>query len=149
MNDFENDQALRALAAVVAAIRGDWQPPGILAHLTTAAAKHPYPDVALAAVRAATDRGNRTPAVIPMDGRHWQPSAAPPAAAAATVLPPRPGEWCPEHPGQWRDGCAGCKADRVAAPAPAPSIRDPLPGRDRDTPGRRAARDAVAALARS
>ncbi len=135
------------LAAAGHALRPDWPAASLRTLLTQRHAHRGFQDTAVALAYLAADPLTRTPARLDAAGPWWRPVTG--AGSDDRVpLPPRPGEWCPEHPGQWADGCAGCKADRVAVPAPAPSIRDPLPGRDRDTPGRRAARDAVAALAR-
>lgn len=58
-------KALSALAYVVASIRPQWDAPGIRSALEKALGQHPYPDVALIAVRSARDPKAATPGVIP------------------------------------------------------------------------------------
>lgn len=66
------------LAAFLHELRGDWDRPGIIAELGKARAMAPASDLAIAAVRAASDPNNRTPAVIGMEGAHWRGSAVAP-----------------------------------------------------------------------
>lgn len=63
-------QAL-ALATLVGQIRTDWNPQGVLALIHKNRDAHPFPALARAAVNAATNPSNRTPAVIFMQGSHW------------------------------------------------------------------------------
>lgn len=61
----------RALAAAIHSMRPEWEVPGIhkaLGHARTKANKW---IVAQAAFAAAANPTNRTPAVIPMEGKHW------------------------------------------------------------------------------
>lgn len=91
MNDLQkiDDQALRALAYVVTTVRPDWDRPGVLAKLTQATRNgHTYGHLAVAAVRAALDESNRTPAVIPLDGAHWREPVARPEPVATPTPPP-------------------------------------------------------------
>lgn len=67
----------RALARFLHELRQDWQTPGIVHALGQARALAPAADVALAAIRAASTPTNRTPAVIPLDGEHWDTGRAP------------------------------------------------------------------------
>jgi hypothetical protein len=95
MNDHlirdNNDQALRALAFVVNAVRPDWDRPGVLAKLNQAtAAGKPLGQLAVAAIRAALDESNRTPAVIPLDGAHWRDTPAPRLEVTPVPKPYRP-----------------------------------------------------------
>lgn len=69
------------VAALVAELRPGWDPQGIRAALLKAANRDAF-DVALAALRAAREPGNRTPAVIPLAGPHWE-SSKPPAVPRA------------------------------------------------------------------
>jgi hypothetical protein len=76
MNDkIITGRALNALAAVLHELRPDWQEPGILDGLARATDNPKCRDgwhLALAAVKASADLGNRTPRVIALDGQHWQ-----------------------------------------------------------------------------
>lgn len=49
-----------------------WDKPGIEDALTKARGIAPSPDLAIAAIRAAKVPGNRTPAVIGLQGPHWR-----------------------------------------------------------------------------
>jgi hypothetical protein len=76
------------LAAVVAALRDDWDERGIVAALAKARDRGDVWQVSMAAIRAAADPSNRTPAVIAMDGPHWQertPGPTPKDPSYATV----------------------------------------------------------------
>lgn len=89
------------LAALVHAIRPDWDAPGILAALVKVRTR-PLALVAYAAVRAAENTSNRTPAVIALDGTHWRP---PTAAELPTPIPPSK---CDRCGGFWRDPHGAC-----------------------------------------
>jgi hypothetical protein len=90
------------LAAFIASIRHDWQRPGIEDALGKARHLASPAQLAIAAIEAARDDGNRTPAVIALDGRHWHTTAAP---------PPRFAEPAPE------DRCSVCFHERHACDA--------------------------------
>lgn len=78
------------LSALLTRLRGDWQQAGVIAALgQPVLLGRPAGRVAIAAVRAAVDPGVRTPAVIAMDGQHWQ---APTSATALLPLPRYGGE---------------------------------------------------------
>lgn len=70
-------RSLRALAAVVVETRGrigaaPWHEPGVVDALSKASERQTtIGRLARAAIRAAEDPANRTPAVIALDGRHW------------------------------------------------------------------------------
>lgn len=99
-----------ALAAVLAEIRpGDWKPPQLLKLLWDHRAEHPYPSLALAAVKAALNPAVKSPAVIFMPGNHW-------SSESESKLPrPRP-KPCPAHIGESEHNCRCCAADRKAEP---------------------------------
>lgn len=86
----------RALAAYLALVRHrsggpEWHKAGIEDALGKARHLAPSPDLAIAAIKAAREPSNRTPAVIGMEGPHWQ---------AAAIAPHRPYD---QHA-----TCAGC-----------------------------------------
>lgn len=91
MNEMTETQA-KNLTLLLASIRGDWHPQGIIKSLQVAKDKGTAAEVAIAAIRAATNPKNRTPAIIPMDGEHWRP----PTPKEPDRLPPRE-LWCPDH----------------------------------------------------
>jgi hypothetical protein len=106
--------ALTAIAELLHHIRPDWDKPGILTHLDTARLRVGVTPatLAIAAIHAATNPTNRTPAVIPLDGEHWRNPAVTPHR---NVAPPRRADWCPSHIGEYADNCRGCAADTKAA----------------------------------
>lgn len=119
-DEITGDQA-RALAALVATLRPDWDAPGVLAALRTARTKGTADQLAHAAINAATNTANRTPAVIALDGPHW-----------STVRPveTRGGDYdrcqVPGHQ-QWPAWhCAGCRADARAADHPRETTPEPV-----------------------
>lgn len=67
----------RNLARYIAEMRSrsggpHWDTPGIEDALAKARTIAPSPDLALAAIKAAREPGNRTPAIIGMEGAHWR-----------------------------------------------------------------------------
>jgi hypothetical protein len=110
------DQA-QAIAALVHALRPEWDEPGIFAALSRCHTIDGY-DAAMAALRAAANRDAATPGVIPrMDGEHWRERIAPRAA----LYPPRRDQACKRHPGEWPDTCRGCAGDRLAGDRTTPA----------------------------
>lgn len=88
-----NHAQAKALAKFLHELRPDWDVPGIEHFLGQARHLADAADVAVAAIRAATVAGNRTPAVIAMDGAHWR---TPEVAAPPTRRPPARDELCRE-----------------------------------------------------
>lgn len=76
-----------ALARLLHELRADWDVEGVHRFVMIARDKGSGPEVAVAAIRAASNPHNRTPAVIPMDGEHWR---TPVTAGRATTPRPRP-----------------------------------------------------------
>lgn len=112
-----------ATATLVATLRPDWDHTGIMAALALAQVRGPAHEVAIAAIRAAASPSNRTPAVIPLEGQHWNRPTS--QTGAATV-------------GPWdRRSCAKCSWFHD----PGPCLRaDP----DATERGAEAAREAIA-----
>lgn len=133
---------LGALAALVAALRPDWQAPGIRASLDQAAARPVTGyDLAQAALRAAANTDIRTPAVIALDGQHWQP-----AGTADRPTPgPRQFPRCQHCGHEITEGRAGhpehCGRTRLGFPDTARRLA--LEGFDRARDARRAAEHAA------
>lgn len=71
MNMMLTETESRALAAAIHSMRPDWEIPGIHKALGHARFKANKWVVAQAALAAAANQTNRTPAIIPMEGRHW------------------------------------------------------------------------------
>ncbi|WP_102157688.1 hypothetical protein [Zhihengliuella halotolerans] len=91
MNDHLTKIQAEKLAEFIHLLRDGWDVPGIVHALGTARVKGAAGAVAQAAIRAAIDPTNRTPAVIAMDGKHWRASEP-----DRLGLPPRE-IWCPDH----------------------------------------------------
>jgi hypothetical protein len=72
----------KALARLVHTIRGDWDVDGIMTALGDAREHGKAGDIRAicdAAVAAALDGRNRTPAIIPLAGPHWTRASTPPS----------------------------------------------------------------------
>jgi hypothetical protein len=85
--ELTKDQAT-ALAAFIHTIRDDWDTPGITHALGTARLRVDATvlNITIAAVKAAQNTKNRTPAVITLDGDHWREHVRP------LVTPQPPGK---------------------------------------------------------
>ena len=112
MTSIDRDQA-QALAALIATLRPDWQPPGILKALSDARTRGTAWDLAHAALYAAQDPSVRTPAVIALPGDHWRGRSL---GDGTPIHFPR----CPEpgHTSYRADNCGACRAERLEATAP-------------------------------
>lgn len=75
------------LAAFIHSIRRDWEQPGIVKALGDARLMGDSMDLAIAAVAAARDPKNRTPAVIAMQGPHWAHVAVAHKSSGNTTAP--------------------------------------------------------------
>jgi hypothetical protein len=103
-----------------------WDAPGIEYALGQGRQLADAPDLARAAISAARVPGNRTPAIIAMDGEHWRDKA--PSKAEGTYRPPRADEVCRVHQAGYADSCPGCRADELAGdttPTPEFPARNP------------------------
>lgn len=80
-----------AIAVLVHQLRPDWDVRGVMAALGQCRDREPA-DVAIAAVKAASDRKNRTPAVIALAGPHWLS-----ADRTTTQTPPALNALCSRH----------------------------------------------------
>jgi hypothetical protein len=77
MNMMLTEVESKQLAEAIHTMRPEWGVAGIHKALGYARHKANKWDVALAAFACAANPDNRTPAVIPMDGRHWPVVNAP------------------------------------------------------------------------
>ena len=106
-----DDQA-RALAQLVALLSGDkrWDVAGVRSALSKARHKAPAQDLAIAAIRCATNPDAKTPAVICMDGPHWS------TGSSATTTDHRYAR-CqePGHTSFPSWNCAACRSEKLAA----------------------------------
>lgn len=108
-----NEHQADKLAAFIATIRADWDPPGVKAALAKARDRGDAAHVAQAMIRYAADERNRTPGAFHLDGPHWRPPTADEAHRSYT--PPPLTELCTEH-GTARTRC-GCAQRRPVNPA--------------------------------
>lgn len=79
-----------AAAKCIHELRAEWEVDGIVHALGLARAKADGPTVVRAAIRAAENLNNRTPAVIAMNGPHWLEAQPRPERRPA----PKPHELC-------------------------------------------------------
>lgn len=106
------DQDARALTYIVKRLREEtygasrWDETGIHAVITKLIGRN-LPTVVEQITRHASDPEAKTPGAI---NRPFLPEAP----KAGPLYPPKRHEECPHHPGQWRDACHGCQADKLA-----------------------------------
>ncbi|HET7386912.1 MAG TPA: hypothetical protein VFJ19_09655 [Nocardioidaceae bacterium] len=122
------DQDARALTYLVKRLREEtyganrWDETGIHAVIAKLVGRN-LPSVVEQVTRHASDAEAKTPGAI---NRPFVPDAP----KAGPNYPPKRGEDCPRHPGQWKDACRGCAADKLAgeqAPAEPANPRCPSP----------------------
>lgn len=106
-----NGQQARAIAFIVNAIRPDWDQAGIVAALGRARDMGDLATITVAAVRAATNPRNLTPAVIHMQGTHWAAAAG---GGVSTNPLPHTVEPCPVHGLRPAHACPSCRSDFLA-----------------------------------
>lgn len=131
-----------ALAELLCVVRPSWNTRGVITKGLAPLAKHPapLPVIAWAALRAAADPQNLTPAVIPLNGPHWNLSDRPPEPRLTPELE------CPRHPGKWAGNCPLCHVDGITATYDHTDPPDPSEHRDARQRAREAARRARTAL---
>lgn len=123
MTKITPDQA-RQLAALVADFRRSsgieprWDEQGVYASIGKAQDRGTPLDIAAAAIAAAKETTNRTPAVIAMDGPHW----ASRARQGATAVPTAAQERCPVegHERELAGHCRICAAEKYEPSEPTP-----------------------------
>ena len=108
------DQAEK-IAHAVHAIRPDWDTPGIIAALSRSRDRADTWQVAIAAITAAADNTNRTPAVIPLAGKHWQ-TATTGTSPVISARTPRCQVY--GHEGYPAHNCAGCRTEQLTGANP-------------------------------
>ena len=107
MTEINAEQA-RALAALVAKLRTDWDLPGICKALWDAKTRAGAWDVAHGALHAALDPKNRTPAVIALGGVHWTKGRK---LGSGSLQAPRSS--LPGHSSYFAGSCGACRADSL------------------------------------
>ena len=113
------------LTRFICQLRPDWDRHGVEHHLGKARDMASAPDLAIAAIKAATNAHNRTPAVIALPGEHWRTTTV--ETAPRHVVPA--GERCTTC-GQDRERCRRLSAlpDDGHAYAPAGAQVDQATG---------------------
>lgn len=104
------DQGL-PVAELLCILKPSWNVRGVMTRGLAPLERHPapLPVIVWAAIRAAQDPEILTPAVIPLNGPHWNLADRPPIPRLTPDLE------CPTHPGQWAGNCPSCRADTIAA----------------------------------
>jgi hypothetical protein len=110
MTALDHGQACE-LASLIAALRPGWDEQGIVKQLGLARTRGTAWELAHAALHAAEDPGNLTPAIIALSGPHWTKAKAASSAVGSDNMPGA--AKCPEH--ATRLPCPGCRADALAA----------------------------------
>lgn len=107
--EITKDQAA-ALAALIGALRPDWAERGVLAKLAECRTRGGAYDIAHAALYAAEDATNRTPAVVPLAGAHW--TRGKPVGEAEQLRAPR----CQivGHGSYLATNCGACRSEQLA-----------------------------------
>lgn len=121
------DQQMRALAFLAVACRPHraptWDEAGVLANIAKVRDRS-LPEVALAVIRAASDREAVSPGVIPSNGSHWQEQL-------------KPAKWEPEKvpPAERCSACSHLRHDAKCPKCPpiddhefAPDFKQVVPG---------------------
>lgn len=112
-----------AIANLMHHLRPEWDTPGCIAVIGKLRDRSPL-DVAMAAIRLCATPGVNTPgALATVDGPHWRERITAPTVR----FPPKRGDDCPKHPGQWPASCSGCASDRLAgteSPSRSPQALD-------------------------
>lgn len=126
MTESLNPAQAEALATLVRSLRPEWDVPGIKTALWNARDRGTAWDVTHAALYAAGDLSNRTPAIIALAGPHWT------RGRELGSSDPR-GEKCdqPGHEGKPAHNCSYCIADAKARTDDAPPTGWAAPDPDR------------------
>lgn len=116
---------IQRIAAVMHAIRPDWNPRSLATYLERNHAARAYRDLAIAGVYVATDERTQTPKLLEQHGPWWVAARG----VGENVTPlhfPR----CPEpgHTSYAAHNCGACRAEHLAAE------HDDQPPTPRDTP---------------
>lgn len=108
------------------ALRADWPARSLLSFLTKNFGARAYGDVAVALAWVCTRTKTDTPRLLLEAGPWWKAAAT---ESAHINRPPRKGEECEIHAGQWRGSCAGCAADKFTGERTTPpNLRRPDAG---------------------
>jgi hypothetical protein len=112
-----NREQAHALAALVAALRTDWDTPGVLKAIYDARDRGDAFRVAHAALYAAETPTNRTPAVIALAGEHWARGRDVGTGDTRFDRCDVPGDAHRSYP---KGRCGACRADGLAVDTDTP-----------------------------
>lgn len=118
MTNKHSTRTFDALVELAQSLRPEWTTEGIrnAIRITLGAPEMPaLCDLTYALVRIAIDPTIETPAILSRPGPHWRAQTA--EERQPTPRPPRQGEACAIHPGEHRDHCRCCAADRLVGGA--------------------------------
>ena len=110
------DSQTRPLAALVAALRPDWDVPGIAAAIHKARLRAPADELSIALIRLTKRDDLRSPAVLIEDGQHWRD-----LPTAARTLRPSDLPRCTIHAPETLP-CRWCESERKPAQNPAAPV---------------------------
>jgi hypothetical protein len=114
-----NDTEATRIAAAINQLRPDWPAPSLRTLLARPElATRPRRDVAVALTWVACESTTQTPARVLEHGPWWRAAQT---GSDATRHPPRRGQACNHHPGEWPDTCRGCAGDRLAGDRTTPA----------------------------
>ena len=106
-----NENEVNRIANAVNALRPDWPAASLRTLISGKLGNRTRRDVAVALTWVACDSTTKTPARVLEAGPWWH--AVMPEGGIVRH-PPKRGDDCPGHPGEWPDSCRGCASDRLA-----------------------------------
>lgn len=107
-----NENEVSRIASAVNQLRPDWPTSSIATLVTSKLGSRTRRDVAVALTWVACDSASKTPARVLEAGPWWQAVNA--EGSNVIRFPPKRGEDCRKHPGEWPETCRGCASDRLA-----------------------------------
>lgn len=134
-----NENEIGRIAAAINQLRPDWPTGSIRTLLAGPKLKdRPRRDVAVALTWVACETDSKTPARVNEPGPWWKATSAE-GGEDQRWAPPKDHQACGKHPGEWRDRCRCCTADKLAG-----EVEESLPKTPADE-AKAAARAAIAA----
>lgn len=110
-----NEHEIERIAGAMNHLRPDWPIKQLRTLLADPRiAGRPRRDVVIALGYVACESNSASPYRVLEAGPWWQAVVASDGHVAINH-PPKAGQDCPHHPGQWADRCGGCLADQRAA----------------------------------
>lgn len=121
-----NENEIGRIAAAMNCLRPDWPTGSIRALLAGPKMKHrPRRDVIVALGWVAAETESKTPGRVIEETGPWWKAAAVEGGEDRRYHPPKDHQACGKHPGEWRDRCRACTADRLVAEPDEPVERTP------------------------